>query len=138
MGFRFRKRTKGKDSWLNFSSGKKGFKSSLSMKFGDLTLNFGKGRVRSTYNLGNGLSYVKTRSTKAKKKSSTPVSSGAKFNIPSSMYVSEKESIELRKKYPDRRDLSESFWGYWLWVLFKTIGILVFLYVLIVFLVFIS
>lgn len=38
------------------------------MKFGDITLNFGKGRIRSTYNLGNGFRYVKTRTFKKKQK----------------------------------------------------------------------
>ena len=89
------------------------------------------------------MSYVKKKSTRKKdeKKSSTPVSSrwSTRFSrhVNQVAQLSEVEQTRLREKYPDRSDLSESFLGYWLWVLFKTIAILVFLYVLIVFVVFI-
>lgn len=70
MGFQWRKRTKGKTSWFNFSASKsRGFGSSMSVKFGQMTANFGSGgRRRVTLNLGNGLRYVKTRTVKPKEK----------------------------------------------------------------------
>lgn len=54
MGLQYRKRTKGKNSWLNFS--KSG--ASLSYKIGNMTFN---SRGRSTMNLGNGFRYVAYR-----------------------------------------------------------------------------
>lgn len=69
MGLQFRKRTKGKDSWINFSHSKKnGFSASLSVKVAKgVTMNFGgKGNRRATVNFGNGLRYVKYRTPKAK------------------------------------------------------------------------
>lgn len=71
MGLQFRKRTKGKDSWLNFSHSKKnGFSASLSVKVAKgVTMNFGgKGNRRATVNFGNGVRYVKYREPKAKPK----------------------------------------------------------------------
>lgn len=66
MGFQWRKRTKGKTAWLNLSASKgRGFGSSISMKFGQMTANFGSGgRRRVTINFGNGLRCVKTRTVK--------------------------------------------------------------------------
>lgn len=67
MGLQFRKRTKGKNSWLNFSHSKKnGFSASLSVKVAKgVTMNFGgKGNRRATVNFGNGLRYVKYRDKK--------------------------------------------------------------------------
>lgn len=63
MGLQFRKRTKGKDSWFNFSGSKKnGLGASLSVKLGkDITYNT-RGRV--TINFGNGFRYVATRKKK--------------------------------------------------------------------------
>ena len=129
MGFRVRKRTRGKNAWLNLSLSKKGFNSSMSVKLGDTTINFGKDRVRTTYNLGNGMSYVNTTSTKTKKKAPTSVSSRRKVYVSK---MTEAEEAEMREKYPDRRDLGDSFGVYWLKVLFKTIAFFAFLYVLIV------
>ena len=64
MGLQYRKRTKGKNSWLNFS--KSGI--SLSYKIGkNITLN---SRGRATLNLGNGFRYVSYRK---KKKVAKPV-----------------------------------------------------------------
>lgn len=70
MGFSVRKRTKGKDSWLNFSFSKKGLHASHTMRFGNTTLNFGK-NTRTTVNLGNGMRYIKTH-TKPKDKAFKP------------------------------------------------------------------
>ena len=70
MGFSVRKRTKGKDSWLNFSFSKRGLNASHTMRFGNTTLNFGK-KLRTTVNLGGGMRYVKTHS-KPKAKSVKP------------------------------------------------------------------
>lgn len=69
MGFRFRRRTKGKKFWLNFS--KSGV--SASYKIGPLTINGGHGKFRGTYNLGNGLSYVAYSKKKKKPVAKKPV-----------------------------------------------------------------
>ena len=71
MGLQFRKRTKGKNSWINFSHSKKnGFSASLSVKVAKgVTMNFGgKGNRRATVNLGNGIRYVKYRTPKGRTK----------------------------------------------------------------------
>lgn len=69
MGLRFRKRTKGKNAWLNFSySEKNGFNISASGKVGPFTLNSGNGkstRSRVTTNLPGGFYHV-TSSKKSK------------------------------------------------------------------------
>ena len=76
MGLQFRKRTKGKNSWINVSHSKKnGLSASLSVKLDkNFTLNFGgKGNRRATINFGNGFRYVKYRSPKPKEpKASIP------------------------------------------------------------------
>ena len=57
MGLQFRKRTKGKDSWFNFSGSKKnGLGASLSVKLGKNVTYNSRGRV--TVNFGNGFRYV--------------------------------------------------------------------------------
>ena len=61
MGMQFRKRTSGKNSWLNFS----GSGVSSSTKVGNVTTNVGPRGRRVTVNLGNGLRYVKTSSRKS-------------------------------------------------------------------------
>lgn len=66
MGFRFRKRTGGKNAWVNWFGSGNGLGASVSMKIGNTTMNVGKGRRRVTVNLGNGISWVKQRSTKKK------------------------------------------------------------------------
>lgn len=74
MGFRYKGRTKGKDAWINYSVSSKGIRASTSIKFGDdMTVNIGKDRTRTTFNLGDGLTYVadrphKTSAAPAKKK----------------------------------------------------------------------
>lgn len=70
MGFVLRRRTKGAKSWMNFSASKSnGFGLSQSQKIGDnLTLNFSKRGLTATYNLGNGIRYVKTRKLFSKTK----------------------------------------------------------------------
>lgn len=57
MGFQYRKRTKGKNAWLNFSASKKrGIGGSASIKLGrGVTYNT---RGRLTINFGNGMRYV--------------------------------------------------------------------------------
>lgn len=62
MGFQVRKRTKGKNGWLNFSySEKNGLGMSMSVKAGRFTWNSGNGkstRRRLTTDLGNGIRHV--------------------------------------------------------------------------------
>ena len=71
MGIQYRKRTKGKSGWLNFSySDKNGLGSSASVKAGNVTHNFGgKQSSRTTVNLGNGLKYVSYGRSKTKRTS---------------------------------------------------------------------
>lgn len=73
MGFQYRKRTKGKSGWFNFSySDKNGLGMSTSVKVGGITHNFGGKRAnRTTVDLGNGLKYVSYGPSKAKKRSTT-------------------------------------------------------------------
>jgi len=75
MGFILRRRTKGAKSWTNFSGSKsRGLGMSQSQKLGDnLTLNFSKRGLTATYNLGNGIRYVKTRKLFSKTKEKTAV-----------------------------------------------------------------
>lgn len=62
MGFRYRGKTSGKDAWINYSVSSKGIKASTSFKVGDdMTVNVGKDRTRTTFNLGDGLTYVADR-----------------------------------------------------------------------------
>lgn len=63
MGLQIRKRTKGKNGWLNFSASKKnGLGASMSIKFGkNITYNT---RGRTTINFGNGIRYVSYRKKK--------------------------------------------------------------------------
>jgi len=62
MGFRYRGKTSGKDAWINYSVSSKGIKASTSFKVGDdVTVNVGKDRTRTTFNLGDGLTYVADR-----------------------------------------------------------------------------
>jgi hypothetical protein len=79
MGLQVRKRTKGKDGWLNGSYSKRGPKASVSVKpASNVTYNSGnilggKGHPsRLTANLGNGIRWVSYGSTKRGKKS-TPM-----------------------------------------------------------------
>jgi hypothetical protein len=60
MTFSFRKRTKGKSSWLNFSASKgRGFGVSGSTKLAkNVTANYGRDGLRTTFNLGNGVRYT--------------------------------------------------------------------------------
>ena len=70
MGFQFRKRTKGKQGWLNFSGSKKnGLGASLSLKFGKNVTYNSRGRV--TINFGNGLRYVAYKKKKRQPKTNT-------------------------------------------------------------------
>lgn len=68
MGLSWRKRTKGKNLWVNlFASKNNGAGASLSLKIGNATANLGpNGRKRLTINFGNGIRYIKT-STASKK-----------------------------------------------------------------------
>lgn len=79
MGLQVRKRTKGKDGWLNGSYSQRGARASVSVKpASNVTYNSGnilggKGHPsRLTINLGNGIkwvSYGKSRKTKSRTKS---------------------------------------------------------------------
>ena len=68
MGFQFRRRTRGKKGWLNFS----GSGVSASVKLTpNITMNLGSKGTRTTVNFGGGFRYVTTKSRKkapAKKK----------------------------------------------------------------------
>lgn len=69
MGFRWRKRTKGKNGWINFSYSKKnGFNTSITVKSGPFTWNSGnrKRKSRLTTKLPGGFYHVS--SSKSKKK----------------------------------------------------------------------
>jgi hypothetical protein len=68
MGIQYRKRTKGKSGWFNFSySDKRGLGMSTSVKVGGVTHNFGSKRAsRTTVNLGNGLKYVSYGQSRSK------------------------------------------------------------------------
>lgn len=67
MGFSVRKRTKGKDYWVNGSVSSRGVHTSVSTKFGkDITLNSGR-KSRVTINFGNGLRFIKSSSTRKSK-----------------------------------------------------------------------
>ena len=73
MGFRWRKRTKGKNAWLNFSYSKKnGFNTSLSVKSGPFTWNSGnrKRPTRLTTNLPGGFYHVSSNKKKSSKSTS--------------------------------------------------------------------
>lgn len=67
MGFRYRKRTKGKNSWFNYSFSKRGFNASYSIKFGDTTINLGRNGTRVTHNFGDGFIFTSSRKNKSKK-----------------------------------------------------------------------
>lgn len=59
MGLRYKGKTGGKDAWFNYSISSKGIHTSTSLKFGeDVTVNVSKSGTRTTYNMGDGLSYV--------------------------------------------------------------------------------
>lgn len=68
MGFSVRKRTKGKDAWLNGSLSRRGAHASVSTKYGkDITLNNSGRGTRVTVNFGGGLRWIKSSSTRRKK-----------------------------------------------------------------------
>jgi len=98
MGFIVRKRTKGAKSWTNFHASRTGgIGISQSQKIGNnLTLNFGKKGLTTTYNLGNGARYVKTIKLFAKKKEvKTPI-------IKSSVRTT--QSLKTRSKHVVRTE----------------------------------
>lgn len=65
MGLQIRKRTKGKNSWFNFSASKKnGLGASMSVKLGKNVTYNTRGRV--TVNFGNGIRYVAYKKKKRK------------------------------------------------------------------------
>lgn len=82
MGLQYRKRTKGKSGWFNFSySDKNGFGMSTSVKIGGITHNFGGKRAdRTTIDLGNGLKHVSYGPSKAKKQTRSPSSTNTSFS----------------------------------------------------------
>lgn len=82
MGVQYRKRTKGKKNWFNFSASEtNGVGVSHSTKIGNATINVGsKGRRRLTINLGNGLRYVKSKIIRKQKvENSSSKSKGLAF-----------------------------------------------------------
>lgn len=89
MGLQFRRRTKGKNSWLNFSGSSRGLNASYSIKIGSLTFNIGKHGNRSTLNLGNGFKYV---SYKRRKNEKTPQ--------PSKVYESYEKNLPTKTETP--------------------------------------
>ena len=73
MGFQWRGRTNGSTNWWNASASNNGIRVSKSIKFGRTTINLGSdGKVRGTFNFGNGLRFVKTRTFGKGKKSAQP------------------------------------------------------------------
>lgn len=109
MGFQWRKRTKGKKAWLNFSASKsRGVGASASIKFGNMTANVGSGgRRRVTVNFGNGLKYVKTRAVKPKVHEERP-----KRDIDAFMKSMDElnERMEKSKANIENLTLSETRW----------------------------
>jgi hypothetical protein len=85
MGIQYRKRTKGKSGWFNFSySGKNGFGASTSVKVGGITHNFGGKRAnRTTVDLGNGLKYVSYGPSKAKSRTTRNQPTQSTPSVPS-------------------------------------------------------
>lgn len=77
MGIRWRKRTGGKNGWLNFSYSKKnGFNWSASAKAGPFTWNSGNGkttRKRITTNLPGGFYHVSTDPRSKRQEPSRPL-----------------------------------------------------------------
>ena len=72
MGFSIRKRTKGKDGWVNGSLSSRGPHASVSTKFGkEVTLNTSGRGSRFTINFGNGLRYIKSSSRRRLKERET-------------------------------------------------------------------
>lgn len=59
MGLNVRNRTKGKNSWINYSASSKGLHGSISTKLSkNITANISKKGVRGTINFGNGIRYT--------------------------------------------------------------------------------
>lgn len=59
MGLNVRNRTKGKNTWINYSASSKGLYGSVSTKLSkNVTANISKKGVRGTINLGNGIRYT--------------------------------------------------------------------------------
>lgn len=99
MGFQLRRRTKGRNSWFNYSYSKRnGLRGSLSFKIGkDWTVNLGRNGTRTTVNLGNGLRYVSPQrkfGTSAKKQTAAKASTVKSFD--SAAFASNLESIADR------------------------------------------
>jgi len=68
MGFTVRKRTKGKDQWINGSLSGRGSHVSVSTKFGkNVTVNTSSRGTRYTINLGNGIRYTGSSSSSRRK-----------------------------------------------------------------------
>lgn len=97
MGFQLRRRTKGKNSWFNYSYSKRnGLRGSLSFKIGkDWTVNLGRNGARTTVNLGNGLKYVSPQRKlfdAASKKQTTPKTSTKKASSAKPYVAREEDS----------------------------------------------
>jgi hypothetical protein len=89
MGFRVKKKIG------NWNIGKTGV--TYSIKLGDTTFNIGKGRVRTTHNFGNGITYVKQRSTR-KKTTKSSNTDEANFKSKPRDYLEEaKQQLELEE-----------------------------------------
>jgi hypothetical protein len=91
MSFSFRNRTKGKGSWLNFSASKKrGVGVSGSAKLAkNVTANYGRDGLKTTFNLGNGVRYT----WKPSKNKSTDTSKVSEFFDVSNDYAEERETV---------------------------------------------
>lgn len=99
MGFQLRRRTKGKNSWFNYSYSKRnGLRGSLSFKIGkDWTVNLGRNGTRTTVNLGNGLRYVSPQRKlfgSDSKKQTTPKASTKKTSS-AKPYVAREEDAHI-------------------------------------------
>ena len=106
MPIRYRHRTKGKNSWFNWSASKTGgIGWSYSIKLGDkTTLNLGKhGKTKLTHNFGNGFTWSKTSPTKKPRTPKTPKTST--YKTPSiTRTKATASSLEQREKQTKWQD----------------------------------
>lgn len=105
MGFKYKGKTGGKDAWVNYTVSSKGIKTSSSVKFGDdMTVNINKKRTRTTFNLGDGLTYEVDR---YHNQPSTPAKTKPKYRRSGSFtqYSSDEELDAANRKF-----MQEEFW----------------------------
>ena len=107
MPLQYRKRTKGKSDWWNFSISKSGgIHTSKSVKIGDTTFNISKRGLRTTHNLGNGFKWVSEPKKKQIKKKSSQRDYVRSEPIDWSWLFSSKKDITPRSTFlPERKNV---------------------------------